>query len=360
VAPVSAPSGGRLSVVVVIWNEGPEVVDSLGPLGEQLGEGDELIVIDNASSTGVPALIAERVPGARVIRNEENLGFAPACNGGAEAARGELIVLLNPDASPGPGFAAAIRRPIVEGRGWAGWMGLVTSDGGRTLNTDGNLVHFTGFSWAGGAGLPADRAAREPGEVASLSGACLAIPRSTWRELGGFPPEYFIYNEDLDISMRLRLRGGRLGLEPGAVVDHAYEFGKGKEKWRRLERNRWAVIIRTYPAPLLVLLLPALLLTELALIPIAIAGGWGTRKLRAMLDVLVWLPRLLRERGAVQSERTITSADFAAWLTPDLSSRYFGRAAESRLLRWGLRAYWWVVLTLLRARPRPELRRQAP
>ena len=56
---------------------------------------------------------------------------------------------------------------------------------------------------------------------------------------------------------------------------------------------------------------PALLATELALIPVAIAGGWGRQKLAATLDVIRWLPRLLRERRQIQATRTVSAARFA-------------------------------------------------
>ena len=180
----------------------------------------------------------------------------------------------------------------------------------------------------------------------ALSGACLAIPLETFRRLGGFPEPYFLYHEDIDLSMRLRLEGERVGLEPSAVVDHDYEF-EGPAKMRWLERNRWAFVLRVYPAPLLVLLAPALLLTELALIPVSIAGGWGGQKLLANLDGLRRLPWALRTRRAIQRQRSVSAADFAAWLTPDLDSPYFGRVGRSRLLRWALRAYWRVVRALL-------------
>ena len=75
-------------------------------------------------------------------------------------------------------------------------------------------------------------------------------------EVGGFPEEFFLYHEDVDLSLRVRLAGGRLGVAAGARVDHDYEFEKGPEKWRCLERNRWATLIRTYPAALLFVLMP--------------------------------------------------------------------------------------------------------
>jgi N-acetylglucosaminyl-diphospho-decaprenol L-rhamnosyltransferase len=259
-------------------------------------------------------------------------------------------VLLNPDAVPGPGWRDAIERPAADGRGWEAWMALVTAEDGRVVNTKGGVIHFTGIAWAGGAGEPAGPAAAAgPREVAFASGACLAIGRDTWREQGGFPDSFFLYQEDVDLSLRLRLAGGRLGIEPGAVVDHDYEFDKGAAKWRYLERNRWAMVLRTYPAALLALVLPALLVTEAALLFVALAGGWGRQKLRAGAETLAALPRLLRERRAVQARRTISAAEFSDALTAELSSPHLGRLAGAAPIRWALRAYWSLVRALLGA-----------
>jgi len=342
--------GSRVSVVVVTYNSREAVGRTLPAVLDQLDDGDELIVVDNASADGTPAAVAELAPAARLIETGANLGFAGGCNAGAQVAGGELLVLLNPDAVPQPGFREAIARPLADGRGWAAWMGLVTSDGGRTLNTRGGVIHFTGIAWAGGAEEPLRGAAIEPGEVGFASGACLAIPIERWREAGGMPEEFFLYHEDVDLSLRLRLAGGSVGIEPAARVDHDYEFAKGPAKWRYLERNRWAVILRTCPLALLVLLAPALLATELALIVISIAGGWGRQKALATLDLLRWLPRLLRERRRIQATRTVSAGEFARHLTPALDSAYLGRAAGSRALGGALRAYWSLVLALLGSR----------
>jgi hypothetical protein len=343
----TATVGHALSVVIVAWNEREALSRTLPALAAQLGEGDELIVVDNASTDGTPELTKELVPEARIVAMNENRGFAPAVNAGADAARGGLLLILNPDAAPQPGFVEAIRRPATDGSDWAAWMGLVTADDGRVINSIGGVVHFTGLAWAGGAGDPVpERLERR--QVPFVSGACLAIPLDTWRRLGGFPPEYFIYHEDVDVSLRLHLEGERVGLEPAAVVDHDYEFHRRGEKMRLLERNRWATVVRTYPPSVLAVAMPGLLLTELALIPISIAGGWTRLKLRANWDLIRWLPRLLRERREIQKTRSISGAQFASQLTADLESDYFGRAARLAPLRWALRAYWGVARGVLR------------
>jgi GT2 family glycosyltransferase len=319
----------RLSVIVVTYRSTAALAALLPALGRELEPDDELIVVDNDGSGE-----AAGAAGARVLRNADNVGFAAACNQGAAAATGDLLVFLNPDAIPQPGFRAA----IADGHGFDAWMGLVL-DGDR-VNTSGGVVHFTGIAWAGHA-PPALR------EVGFLSGACLAIPRERFP---GFAPEFFMYHEDVDLSLRLRLAGARVGVVPDAVVDHDYAFAKGQTKWRLLERNRWATILRTYPTPLLVAVTPALAVLEVALWPAALAGGWWRAKALASADVVRALPRLRRERRAIQATRTVDAATFAAGLTADLSSSYLGAVGRSRFLRAALRAYWALACALLSRR----------
>lgn len=335
-----------LSVVIVAWNSREQLARTLPALLPELDDGDELIVVDNDSPQQSADLVRELAPRAQVLEPGRNLGFAAACNAGAAAASGDLLLILNPDAAPQPGFGEAIRRPWLDGRGWSAWQGLVADGTGTKINSADNPVHFTGIVWAGGHDRPLAEAPPAK-EVVSLSGACLAIPLETWNELEGFPAEYFLYHEDVDLALRLRLRGLRAGVEPAAVVAHDYEFSVNPDKWRWLERNRLAFLVRVYPGALLALLAPALLATELALLPVAAAGGWGRQKLRADLEFLRWLPRLLRERRRLQASRSVSAAQFASLLTPDLDSPFISPLARSFPARLLLRGYWRTIRWLL-------------
>jgi GT2 family glycosyltransferase len=345
---------------MVTFNSKEAVRRSLPPLAAQLQPEDELIVVDNASSDGTVDAIAGLAADAVVVERNVNQGFACAVNIAAAQASGDLLVLLNPDVVPAADFCAEIRRPLEEGRGWGAWMGLVTAQQGRLVNTTGGVIHFTGIAWAGEAGRPMDGLALEPGEVAFASGACMAVPAAEWRARDGFAEEYFMYHEDVDFSLRLRLAGRTIGIQPAARVDHAYEFLKGPQKWHLLERNRLATVIRTYPAPLLALVAPALIATELALLPVSLRGRWARQKVRATAGFLRRLPGLLAQRRSIMASRVISSADFADHLTGDLSSIYLGRARRSAPLAALLRAYWRVVVALLsvgRLRPVRAVRR---
>jgi GT2 family glycosyltransferase len=333
--------------VIVTHDSAAALPRTLPAIAGELRAGDELIVADNASTDGSRELASELAPAARILARPANDGFAAACNDGAAVASGDLLLFLNPDNVVAPGFRDAIELPLLDGCGWGAWQGLVTDHGGRAINSSGGVVHFSGIAWAGDAGRPRELAPAGPEEVAFPSGACLAIPRETWERLGGFSEPYFLYNEDTDLGLRLRLAGLAVGIEPRAVSDHAYEFDKGPAKWRYLERNRWATVIRDYPGKLLALVFPALLATEVALLVAAAAGGWLGPKLRAKVDVGRALPRLLRERRAVQATVAVDAATFAECLAADLDSEFLGAAGRSRLIRALLRAYWSLVLRLL-------------
>lgn len=312
--------------VVIVAHDSP--ID-FGPLLEQLRPEDELVVVDSASRT--PPTVPDR---ARLIRCDDNVGFAGGAHLGVQSSSAPLVLFLNPDAVPQPGCLDALRDAP---EGWGAWQALVLLDGGRKVNTAGNHVHWLGFGWAGRLGLPVEQVPDAPAEVGFASGAAMVVRRADYEAVGGFDPAYFMYGEDLDLSLRLRLIGRGVGLLPAARVEHDYAYVKGDYKWFHLERNRAWTVIATYPGPLLVLLLPALLGFELALLAVAARGGWLRAKLRAQAAVVRTLPAALRRRRTVRRE--IGAAAFAAALTADLDSPFLTAppaAARAQASYWRL------------------------
>ena len=336
-----------LAVVVVTHDSAAAVGRTLRAVSDQLGEGDELVVVDNASSDGTAAAVREAAPRASLLEQRENLGFAGACNAGAAASTAPLVLFLNPDATPAPGCLDALRRIAAERPAWGAWQALVTMGGGTTINSAGNVTHFLGIGWAGRCGEPVASAPDEPAEVGFASGAALVVRRSEWERLGGFDERYFMYCEDMDLGLRLRLGGAGVGIAPAARVEHDYEFAKGARKWFLLERNRWWTVVSDYPARLLLLVAPALLVSELALLAVAARGGWLRSKLRAQAAVVRELPRMLERRRRVQAGRTVSERDFAEWLSAELDNPNLGGLAGVRAVAGLQRAYWTVVLRLL-------------
>lgn len=216
-------------------------------------ESVELIVVDNASEDGSAEMIAAEFPQARLIRSTANLGFAAANNHAADLARGQYLLLLNPDTVILDG---AIDRLIAFARS-APRAGIW---GGRTLFADGRLnpssawrdmslwslfCRSAGLSQAfrgnpvldpeayGGWARDSER------EVDVVTGCFLLIETAFWRELGGFDERFVMYGEDADLCMRARSRGAAPRITPDAVIIH---HGGASE------RVRAAKIIRLFRA----------------------------------------------------------------------------------------------------------------
>lgn len=354
------------AAVIVAHDSAAHLPAALRGLRAQLAPGDELVVVDSGSGDGSAAAARAADPQALVLEAGRNVGFAGGCAIGAEASRAPLLLFLNPDAELRPGCLDALRAAADTQPDWGAWQALVLLPEGGLVNSAGGVTHWLGFGWAGGCDEPVASVRSEPHAVSFASGAALVVRRSAWSAVGGFDPEYFMYGEDLDLSLRLRLAGWEVGLVPAALVEHDYEFVKGAYKWFHLERNRWWTVLGAYPGSLLALLLPALLAFEIALLPVAARGGWLSAKLRAQAAVLRGLPWALRRRRRVQATRAADAQVFAAALTASLDSPYLGGAARVPVLRALQSAYWATVTRLLgvrigsgRAVPEPRARRRS-
>jgi N-acetylglucosaminyl-diphospho-decaprenol L-rhamnosyltransferase len=346
-------SGPAIAVVVVTYENGDGIATTLPSLVSQLASDDELVVVDNASGDRTADVVRDVVPRARVLQQDRNLGFAGGCNVGADASEAPLLLFLNPDAEPAAGCIDVLRQAAEDRPSWGAWQALVTMSRGREINSSGGVTHFLGMGWAGACEEPVEMAPDGPAEVSFASGAALVVRREAWRAVGGFDERYFMYGEDLDLGLRMWLRGYGVGVVPAARVEHDYAFGKGERKWFMLERNRWWTVLSDYPAGLLLPLLPALLAAEAALLVMAARGGWLRAKLRAQAAVVRELPQILARRQKVQTGRVIGGGELSAWLSADLDNPNLGDAARIRALAILQRAYWAGVRALLRLTARP-------
>lgn len=336
-----------MSVVLVTFNSAPDVAQTAASIAAQLQVGDELILIDNGSSDETIKLVLQNAPGTHVV-SQANVGFASGCNAGAQIAHGDLLLFLNPDALLQPGALDLLRAHAQLEPSWDAWQPLVTLADPSLVNTAGGEMHFTGLAWSGRCGQPVSAVPTEPYTVAFASGAALVVRRAAWTGVGGMCDRFFMYVEDVDLSLRLWLSGAKVGVVPAARVRHHYDFEKGSYKWHLLERNRWLTVLSTYPTALLVLVMPAMLLTELALYAVALRGGWLRQKLRAQFDVLRCTGWTLRRRREIAATRTLPTAEFARLLGPGLDSPYLTLPSGiGGLVAAGLHAYWRVCLLVI-------------
>jgi GT2 family glycosyltransferase len=329
----------RASAVVVAYNAG----DALTRLLDSLAGEDalhEVLVVDNG---GGPELDEARGrDGVRVLEAGGNVGFAAGCNLGARAAEGDVLVFLNPDTVAARGAVGRLARTLEDPAIGIAMARLRLLDRPEVLNSNGLELHVSGLSWAGGYGEPVESVDRLR-DVAAASGTAMAIRTETFRLLGGFTDELFMYQEDLLLGWKARLAGLRVVVDPEADVFHDYEYGRNVAKHYLLERNRLVFVLSTYSPRLLALLSPVLLSTELALAVHAAREGWLRDKLRSW----AWVARnarwLARERRATQRLRRVPDRELAGLLTPTLSPAMIDVPGTARVANRLVEAYWRLV-----------------
>ncbi|MEJ3747177.1 glycosyltransferase family 2 protein [Actinomycetes bacterium KLBMP 9797] len=224
-----------VSVIVVSYNTRELTLRGLRALdGAGTTVPYEVILVDNASEDGSANAVEDAGLAATVLRLPRNVGFARAVNAGAARARGQYLMLLNPDAAPvgdviGAFVAFALANPrhgVYAGR----TLREDGADDGRSVFALPSLWSLTCFAtglstvfrrsrWLNPDELPGlDRTA--PAEVPAASGCLMFLDRKLFTSIGGFSPAYFMYSEDVDLCARATAAGAAPILVPAAQVVH--------------------------------------------------------------------------------------------------------------------------------------------
>ncbi|HET7530030.1 MAG TPA: glycosyltransferase family 2 protein [Mycobacteriales bacterium] len=242
-----AASGARVAVVVPNWNGVAHLGATLEALRAQTRAADEVVVVDNGSSDGSAAYVEMHHPGVRVLRLATNTGFAGAANAGWRAGTAELVAVLNNDARPAPDWLEQLLRRPDDPAVWAWGSVLVSPDG--TVESAGDHYDPRGYAYKLGRGRPLSALPAEPYDVVAPPGASPLMRRSVLAELGGYCERFFLYYEDVDLSLRALLAGYRAELVPSAVVEHdlGRSSGGSSRPWFYIGRNSLWCAVRCQP-----------------------------------------------------------------------------------------------------------------
>jgi GT2 family glycosyltransferase len=234
-----------LSVIIVTYNSSPFIEGCLRSLTEQLkGLSYELILVDNASTDETCRVIREGFPDALLIRNPSNIGFGRANNLGLNRARGEFVLLINPDTlwkrgeireavqflRDHPGIGGLGCRLLLEDGSWQKSHGHFPTLG-RELKEAFYLPRlFPERPWS--KGMLIYREKEGTGPVDWVSATFFLCPKEVILGIQGFDERYFMYYEDIDLSSRIREKGKEIFFYPKIEIVHSqrmpsvYDFGE--------------------------------------------------------------------------------------------------------------------------------------
>jgi GT2 family glycosyltransferase len=310
----------RVSVVIPTWN-GRELLEICLPsLERQTFRDFETIAVDGGSTDGSVEWLRAEYPDVRVVELEENRGFAAAVNRGIEAARGEVIVLLNNDTEAEPDWLEALVAATDRDPDAGVFASRVLQYHHRDrIDSAGDKLGLLADQI--GHGLPDGPEYREPRYVISACAAAAAYRREVFDRVGLFDERFVSYLEDVDIGVRAAYAGFRTLYVPDAVIYHMGSVTAARmnhTKIRLLLRNSLFLFFQYMPPSTLLRWGPFMLAWPFAYalrsrVPVRLAAG-------AIVGLVRYLPAVLGRRRAVRGEAALDDGEIRRLLSPPVGS----------------------------------------
>jgi GT2 family glycosyltransferase len=211
----------------------------------------EIIIVDNASTDGSVESIKKlfsSCPRIKIVENRENSGHAKGCNIGARGAKGRYLVFLDNDTELNAENWLWELVKVMESDESIGLAQakVVLAEDKRRLDYVCIAIDALG-TWAATYGSKEDKL-KENFEILAASSGCCIIRREVFNEAGGFDSDYFIYDDDTDLSLRARLLGYKILLVPSAVVVHRGSVLRGinQRTVYHSAKNRMYTMLKNY------------------------------------------------------------------------------------------------------------------
>jgi GT2 family glycosyltransferase len=195
-----------------------------------------VIVADNASTDGTPAHIRASFPKVRLVELSRNRGFTVACNRGADAGDGEIIVLMNNDVEARPDFLERLVEPLARDSRIGSAAAVLVRPDEKTIDSVGLTVDRTLAGFPRLRGCPITDAASAWPILAGPTGGGGAYRRSAWKQANGLDEGVLFYGEDVDLALRIRAAGWRAAVAPDAIAVHLGSASAGhRSAWQRYQ-----------------------------------------------------------------------------------------------------------------------------
>lgn len=255
-----------VSAIVVNLNRRALLGDCLASLAaalRRIDERSEVIVVDNGSCDGSPALVTRDFRDMRLVALERNVGFAAAVTEGIGRSTGRWVLLLNNDATVAPDAVEELLA-VGEADEAVGSVAAQMRFSGQppVINSAGIEIDRLAIAYDRLLGAPPEASEARPAEIFGASAGAALYRRAMLDQIGGFDDSFFVFMEDADVAWRARMCGWRSMYAPAALVEHHHSataghgssfkhFHVGLNRVRLVAKNAQAEHLRRYAAPML-------------------------------------------------------------------------------------------------------------
>ena len=276
-----------VSVIVLNYNAGELLLNCIESIKKSTYKNLEIIVVDNISTDKSQEICKEKYPDIKLIQNDENFGYCEGNNIGIRKARGDFIMILNPDTIVEPN---CIRELIFahEKLGEGLYQPKILSlNEKQVLQSTGNMLHVFGFGYAKDKGKKDEEVDEEIKKIGYASGTCLFTSRNVLEKVGLLDSFLFLYHDDLDLGWRASQIGINSYYVPKSKIYHveSYSLKWSAKKFYWLERNRKYCLLTHYSKNTYAKMHSSLCLVDLFVWFFYLSKGFLGAKIRAELDI---------------------------------------------------------------------------
>ena len=332
-------------------------------------------IIDNVSTTLTLNRLHEMYPEAVIIPTSgngwghaNNLGMKAAWQDGCDAA-----ALVNMDTV----FDGAWLTELVAAAYADESIGITQAkimlwdehSEKRNINSIGNKFHFLGFSFCDGyneedAVIPKSSGIHQEGnhtrsfdklrmtavtDIYSASGASMLIKKEVAQKIGECDEEYFMYHDDLELSLKARIAGYRIVLAPQSIMYHKYEFGRSIRQVYYMERNRYLTLFTFLKWKTIILITPAIIIMDIGMWLYAVTGKWADTKWRVkkyFLKKSTW-NHIFKQRKKIHALRTISDRQLLQGVTGKVEFQEIDNMLLKYIGNPILNAYWILAKNMI-------------
>ena len=276
-----------VSVIVLNYNAGDLLLNCVDSVFKSTYPNFEVIIVDNLSTDNSHVRCKEKFKKIQLIENEKNLGYCEGNNVGIKSAKGEFILILNPDTIVDPDWLNELFRAYQK-HGEALYQPKHLSLKEKsTIMSTGNMMNVFGFGYAREKGQKDVNQHNTIEQIGYASGTCLFIPSSIFKNVGLLDPFIFLYHDDLDFGWRAAQLGIKSYYVPSSVIYHAesYLLRWNAKKFFWLERNRKYCILTHYSKETYAKMRSSLFLVDLCVWIFYLSKGFLAAKIKAELDI---------------------------------------------------------------------------
>ena len=276
-----------VSVIVLNYNAGKLLLNCIESVKKSTYKNLEIIVVDNISTDKSQETCKEKYPDIKLIQNDENFGYCEGNNIGIRNAKGEFIVILNPDTIVEPSWLNHLMSAYNEFGDGLYQPKFFSLDEKLVLQSTGNMLHIFGFGFARDKGKISDEKMEAIEKINYASGTCLFTSKAVLDKVGLLDPFLFLYHDDLDLGWRAAQMGIDSFYVPKSIIYHAesYALKWSAKKFYWLERNRKYCLLIHYSKETYAKMRLSLFLVDLCVWLFYLSKGFLGAKIKAELDI---------------------------------------------------------------------------